>query len=170
MIDMVERLLQYARMGRTQKVLESVEIEKIMDSVLLNLDAVIQENCAKVELGNNMPTVLGDEIALIQLFQDLIANAVKFRGEESPIIQVEAQQEDKMWHISIKDNGIGIESEYLNQIFTLFTRVHSQGEYEGSGIGLATCKKIVEQHKGRIGVESEFGSGSIFYFTLQGAD
>jgi light-regulated signal transduction histidine kinase (bacteriophytochrome) len=111
---------------------------------------------------------MGDEIQLIQLLQNLISNAIKFHREEPPRVHVKAEQgeKEKEWVFSVRDNGIGMDSEYFERIFTIFQRLHSKSEYPGTGIGLAVCKKIVECHGGRIWLESELGVGTVFYFTL----
>jgi light-regulated signal transduction histidine kinase (bacteriophytochrome) len=109
---------------------------------------------------------MGDEIQLIQLLQNLISNAIKFRREELPQVHISAVQRENDWIVSIRDKGIGMESEYFDRIFTIFQRLHSRAEYPGTGIGLAVCKKIVERHGGSIWVESELGVGTTFFFTL----
>jgi light-regulated signal transduction histidine kinase (bacteriophytochrome) len=107
-----------------------------------------------------------DKLQLGQIFQNLIGNAIKFRGNEPPRIHVSASRNGNMWTFSVRDNGIGIAPEYAERIFIIFQRLHGRNEYDGTGIGLAICKKIVERHGGRIWAESEVGKGATFYFTL----
>jgi light-regulated signal transduction histidine kinase (bacteriophytochrome) len=109
---------------------------------------------------------MGDSTQLMQLFQNLIANAVKFRGDKIPTIRISAEQKDNFWVFAIKDNGIGIDPRYFQKIFLVFQRLHTRSAYPGTGIGLAICKRIVERHGGDIWVESEPGKGTAFFFTL----
>jgi len=115
---------------------------------------------------DELPFALGDEIQISRVFQNLIANAIKFKGAEAPRIHISSQQEGDKVVISVKDNGIGIEQKYFDRIFTIFQRLHSKEEYPGTGIGLAICKRIIERHDGKIWVESELGVGTTFIFTL----
>ncbi len=149
---LVDALLEYARVGRSEIPLRSIRLSEVMTIVCDNLETVIQESHGRVEVGE-MPMVRGDEVALVQLFQNLIANALKFRGDIPPVVTIQAQQEGEMWHITVADNGIGIAPEHHDTIFVVFQRLDSQGQYEGTGLGLATCKRVVNQHHGRIWVE-----------------
>jgi light-regulated signal transduction histidine kinase (bacteriophytochrome) len=115
---------------------------------------------------DRLPAVQGDASQLARLLQNLIGNALKFRGEQPPVIHIGAAQNEHGWQISVRDNGIGIDMQSAERVFQVFQRLHTREKYEGTGIGLAICKRIVEQHGGRIWLESAVGQGSIFYFTL----
>ncbi len=167
-IKMLESLVEYSRMGRSSKTLVPVELDRCMQAVQGNLQSVISESGTKIVVGP-MPEVLGDEDALIQLMQNLSANAIKFSNGNEPIVRVDSKRHHGGWRISVQDNGIGIDPAHQEQIFAPFKRLHSRQEFEGSGIGLATCKRIVEQHGGEIWVEPAQGGGSNFQFTLQSA-
>jgi light-regulated signal transduction histidine kinase (bacteriophytochrome) len=125
----------------------------------------IEENNARVT-HDELPIVMADETQLVQVFQNLIGNAIKFHSEEAPHIHVSAEKNKKEWIFSVRDNGKGIDPQYHDRIFVIFQRLQGKGEYPGTGIGLAICKRIIERHGGRIWVESEPGKGSTFYFTL----
>ena len=140
-------------------------MEVALDDVLTNLKASIKENNAQIT-HDILPTIKGDPLQINQLLQNLIANAIKFHGENQPIIHVSAQEFGKDWLFSISDNGIGIEQHHQEQIFNIFKRLHTRDEYEGTGIGLSICKRIVQKHGGKIWVESEPGKGTTFYFTI----
>ncbi len=147
---------------------EPVDSEKALQKVILNLQAAIEQNGARV-LWDPLPTVHAHEIRLVQLLQNLIGNAIKYRSAEPPEIHVSAERRKEDWLFSVKDNGIGIEPEYAQQVFGIFKRLHGQ-DYEGTGIGLAICQRIVERYGGRIWVESKPGAGSVFCFTIPPAD
>lgn len=162
---LVQDLLTFSRVGRGGIEPKPVDVKEVVDGVLLNLQAAVEESGAQIGC-ESLPTVVADRLLLSQLFQNLIANGIKFRGPATPRIQVSAIQEEREWIFSVRDNGIGIAPEYAEMVFVIFKRLHTQAEYPGSGIGLAICKKIVEQHGGRIWLEAEEGPGCTFKFTL----
>jgi light-regulated signal transduction histidine kinase (bacteriophytochrome) len=137
----------------------------VLELALLNLRAAIEESGARVT-HDPLPTVLGDEAQLGQLFQNLIGNAIKYHGSSPPEIHIRCERDGDVWRFAVIDNGIGIDPEYADRIFIIFQRLHTKQEYPGTGVGLAICKKIVERHRGKIWVESAPRKGSIFYFTL----
>ncbi len=163
---LIEDLLAYARVGRSEVPLRYVALDSVLTTAIDNLGAIIEESEARVDVGP-MPCVLGDCTALVQLFQNLIGNALKFRSSAPPIVSVNASCEGSLWHVTVVDNGIGIDPEHHKSIFAPFRRLHAPHEYEGSGIGLATCCKIMAQHHGQIWFESELGHGTAFHLTLQ---
>ena len=165
MQSLIKDLLAYSRVGTKGKSLEPTSCETVLDLTLANLQFAIEENSARVT-HDPLPTVLADQSQLVQLFQNLIANAIKFRGEEAPHVHLAAEKHEGGWLFSIRDNGIGIDEEYGERIFEIFQRLHGRDDYSGTGIGLAICKKIVDCHGGRIWVTSNPGGGSAFYFTL----
>jgi len=164
---LINDLLAYSRVGTRGRPLAPTDGTAALQEARSNLTAALAESGAVVT-HDPLPTVLADERQLVQLFQNLIANAVKFRGPEAPRIHVSAGPQDGGWIFAVRDNGIGIAKEHQDRIFTIFQRLHPRAEYSGTGIGLALCKKIVERHGGRIWVESEVGRGSTFYFNLTG--
>jgi PAS domain S-box-containing protein len=164
-LALLESLREYSRVGRSRMQSEPVDLGGVMIDVLKNLEHDIGDRQARVEVAE-LPEVSGDRMRLLQLLQNLVANAIKFHGDQAPVVKVIANRDGDMWRISVEDSGIGIDTNYHDQIFAAFRRLHGQSEYEGSGIGLATCKKIVEQHDGQIWVESEPGKGATFHFTL----
>jgi PAS domain S-box-containing protein len=162
---LVEALLEYSRAGEVgDATLEPVPVDKVVSDVITNLQSAISETSADVSLGP-LPVVTANPLHLTQVFENLIGNALKYRSEKPPHILVTATEEARDWVFSVEDNGIGIPPEYQAQIFGIFKRLHGD-EYPGTGIGLATCKKIVDRHGGTIWVESEPGKGSRFSFTL----
>ena len=132
---------------------------------LINLRASIEEAGARVTYAN-LPPIEADELQMVQLFQNLVGNALKFRSQDAPEVSISAASRENETEFAVKDNGIGIDAQYFERIFMVFQRLHSKGEYPGTGIGLAICKKVVERHGGRIWVESAPGAGSTFHFTL----
>ncbi len=165
MRGLIDDLLTYSRVGRLGKPFEPTNLESTLDIVLLNLKASISDNEAVVT-HDKLPTIVADGGQLVQLFQNLIGNAIKFHGEEAPRVHVSVQIKETEYLFSVRDNGIGIAPEYNDRLFKIFQRLHTREEYPGSGIGLAVCKKIVERHGGRIWIESQLGKGSTIYFTL----
>lgn len=165
MQQLINDLLEFSRVGTRGKELQPTDCESLLSQVLENLQVAIAQSQAQVTHAP-LPTVMGDKIQLIQLFQNLISNAIKFRREEPPSVHISAAPLENEWVFSIRDNGIGMEPEYFERIFVIFQRLHSRVEYPGTGIGLAVCKKIVERHGGRIWVESQLGVGTTFHFTL----
>jgi PAS domain S-box-containing protein len=163
---LVSDLLAYARVDSRGKPLVPTESALAFDQAVANLETAIHEIGAVVIARTNLPAVRGDLTQLIQLFQNLIANAIKFHGDKDPFVQVEVQPRGKEWLFAVRDNGIGIDPRHAERIFVLFERLHSQRQYPGTGIGLAICKKIVERHGGSIGVESKPGESATFWFTL----
>src|SRR5262249_27822671 len=135
------------------------------DNALLNLRVAIEESGAQITR-DDLPTVRGDPSQLIQLFQNLVANAIKFRKGSSPRVHIGAEPADEAWCFSVREDSIAIAPDYFDRSFVLFQRLHGQREYPGAGIGLTICRKIVERHEGRIWVESKLGMGSVFKFTL----
>ncbi|MBI5522155.1 MAG: PAS domain S-box protein [Desulfarculus sp.] len=165
MRGLIQDLLAYSRVGTRGKSLELVSAETVMEDVQANLKIAI-EACGAVVTSDPLPTVRADASQLGQLMQNLVGNALKFRGTDPPRVHVSARREGGEWVFAVRDNGIGIEPQYLERIFGVFQRLHTRAEYPGTGIGLAICRRIVERHKGRIWVESRPGQGTAFYFSI----
>jgi PAS domain S-box-containing protein len=161
---LLKDLLTYSQTGADVGPSQPVEFEPVMRKVLLNLQASIEQNDAIVSW-ESLPTVQAHEVRLVQLLQNIIGNAIKYRSKEPPKIRIAAERREADWLFLVEDNGIGIEPEYAPQIFGIFKRLHGQN-YPGTGIGLAICQRIVERYNGRIWVESKPGEGSKFFFTL----
>ena len=162
---LINALLDYSRLNLRNQPLQSVDCGMVCELALANLKIPIQESGAVVTV-KSLPSVYGNETQLVRLFQNLLANAIKFRGQQPPRILVSAIQLENEWEFAVRDNGIGIDPKNFGRLFVLFQRLHSAADYPGTGLGLAICKKIVEQHGGHIRVESTPGQGSTFYFTL----
>ncbi|HEV2856156.1 MAG TPA: ATP-binding protein [Thermoanaerobaculia bacterium] len=165
MRQLIQDLLAYSRVNTTGSRFGRTSLEKVLPAVLASLEASLKEAGAVVTHGP-LPEVAGDESQLEQLLQNLIANAIRFRGAGPPRIHLEAERLAGEWRVSVRDNGVGIDPRYFERIFVIFQRLHNRAEYGGTGIGLALCKKIVEGHGGRIWVESGPEGGSAFFFTL----
>jgi len=162
---LINDLLAYSRVGTKGKPFEPTDCSALLKTVLTHLQAAVQESGAVVT-ADPLPTVKADGMQLGQVFQNLIGNAVKFRGAQPPRVHVSAARQGGAWRFAVRDNGIGIDPQYFDRIFVMFQRLHSREEYPGTGIGLALCQKIVERHGGRIWVESQVGQGSTFTFTI----
>lgn len=169
MQQLLNDLLTYARVGTRAKPPAPVDLNEVVVHTETNLIEAIKESGAVVTQGP-LPTVAGDEVQLTQLFQNLLANAIKFRTGNPPWIHISARFREGHWVISVQDNGIGIAPEHRERIFAIFQRLHPRHEYPGTGIGLALCKKIVERHGGHIWVESASSQGAGFYFSLPGSE
>ena len=165
MQTLITDLLEYSRLHKSGTDTQWVDCEEILAKSLQNLRALIEQHQAQITF-TALPTVNVSSSQFVRLFQNLISNAIKFRREIQPVIHISAQQRGNEWLFAVKDNGIGIASHNAQRIFVIFERLHSREQYPGTGIGLAMCKKIVEQHGGRIWVESELEQGATFYFTL----
>ena len=162
---LITDLLEYSRIG-VLKEIKDVDCNKIMDEVLADLDAAIKESGAEITTGN-LPVIRGFETEIKQLFQNLVFNSIKFRQiNNRPQMAIAAWLIKDYWQFAFSDNGIGIAKEHYDRIFIIFQRLHIRSKYQGSGIGLSHCKKIVELHKGKIWLESELGQGTTFYFTI----
>ena len=163
---LIEGLLDYSRVGTRGKEFAPTDSETVLQQAEQNLKVAIKESGVEIT-HDPLPTVTADDMQLTEVLQNLIANAIKFhRPDEPPRVHVSASRKNGEWVFSVRDNGIGIAREDTERLFRIFTRLHARDEYEGTGIGLAVCKRIVERHGGRIWVESEPGKGSTFYFTI----
>jgi signal transduction histidine kinase len=165
MHTLINDLLAYSRVNSRGRRFELVDCSAVLNDALAGFEVAIKESGAVVTHGA-LPTVMADRLQLAQLFQNLLSNAIKFRGEQPPNIHVGVEYSAAEWRFAVRDNGIGIESAYREQIFVIFQRLHTRRQYPGTGIGLAICKRIVERHGGRIWVESEPEKGSTFFFTI----
>lgn len=165
MKDLIDDLLTFSRLNTEAREFETFFMELALDDVLINLKPSINENNVQIS-HNALPKIYGDRSQVTQLLQNLITNAIKFHGDEPPKIHISSEESKNEWIICVRDNGIGIDPDHQEQIFSIFKRLHSIEEYEGTGIGLAICKRIVNRHGGSIWVESEEGKGSNFYFSI----
>ena len=165
MEQLLKDLLSYSQAGSLEEgPALPVDCRKVVEEVMLNLAAAIDQNNAKITWGE-LPVIPAHEVRLVQLLQNLIGNAIKYRGQETPDIHLSASRENGAWLFSVRDNGIGIQPQYAQQIFGVFKRLHNQS-YPGTGIGLAICQRIVERYGGRIWLEPTPEPGALFCFTL----
>jgi light-regulated signal transduction histidine kinase (bacteriophytochrome) len=162
---LIEDLLSYSRLTARTDSFTDVDTQQIVEQAIRNVQSIIDEKEAKVTL-DGLPRVRGDSIQLLQIFQNLIHNAVKFGPSETSMVHISAERNGEEWIFSVKDNGIGIEKEYFDRIFVIFQQLNKKGPFHGTGIGLAIVKKVVERHRGRVWVESEPNKGSTFYFSV----
>jgi len=157
--------LMYSRVGTKGKPLEATDCNAVLADVFRDLAFTIEESGAVVT-HDELPTMMADGTQLAQLFQNLVANAIKFSSGDQPKVHISFEQKEGSYVFAVTDNGIGIDPEYKDRIFVIFQRLHGKEEYPGTGIGLAVCKKIVERHGGQIRVDSESGKGSTFSWTI----
>ncbi|MBF0273200.1 MAG: PAS domain S-box protein [Magnetococcales bacterium] len=165
MQELIEALLSFSRVNTHGAPLTLISVERVVDQVLRNLATSITQSGAVITR-EPLPELLGDSFLLVRMFQNLIANALKFHGEEAPRVHIGVEALESFWRFSVRDNGIGIEERHQERIFVIFQRLHTRSTHPGTGIGLAICKRIAERHGGEVWVESEVGKGSTFYFTM----
>ncbi|MTK64233.1 MAG: PAS domain-containing sensor histidine kinase, partial [Methanobacterium sp.] len=163
--NMTNDLLLYSRINSKKPDITMINFEDALEIALLNLKVPIEKSKAIIT-HDNLPTLLADEKLNVQLFQNLIGNSIKYRSNKHPEVHVSAKKEKNQYIFSVSDNGMGIDSKHLKKIFTIFQRLHTHEEYDRTAIGLAICKKIVEEQGGKIWAESEIGKGTTFYFTI----
>ncbi|MFQ6047619.1 MAG: ATP-binding protein [Gemmatimonadales bacterium] len=162
---LINDLLEYSRVTTRGREFGSVALGRLLEEVVTDLRVAVEESGARVSWGE-LPTVMGDETQLAQVFRNLISNAIKFRGDEPPVVEITAERRGDEWLVAVRDNGIGVPSEQAERVFVIFQRLHGRTEYPGTGIGLSISKRIVERHGGRVWVEPASPRGSVFYFTL----
>ena len=162
---LINDLLDYSRVGTNKEAFATVNLNDVMEYTLHVLKEKIDNNRALINI-KPLPEITANKTLIAQLLINLVSNALKYRGEKDPEIEVGYTEEKELFTFYVKDNGIGIDPKYFDKIFVIFQRLHGKGEYSGTGIGLSTCKKIVETHHGKIWVTSEVGKGSTFYFTI----
>lgn len=165
MKSLINDLLMYSRLETRSHNFTWIATQEVLDKTKQMLRIAIDESEAKIT-HDELPQIVADEELILQIFQNLIANAIKYRSKRQPEIHIGATCKDRLWIFSVRDNGIGIEQKFLDRIFIMFQRLHTREKYPGTGIGLAICKKAVELHDGRIWAESEYGQGTTFYFTI----
>jgi chemotaxis family two-component system sensor kinase Cph1 len=162
---LIDDVLAYSKVDTQAIAFQLTEVQVPLERALSNLRQRISEAGATITY-DPLPPVMADSTQLMQLFQNLIGNAIKFRSDKPPQIHVGAERLEDEWLFFVRDNGIGIDPRFSDRIFIIFQRLHTRDEYPGTGMGLAICKKIIECHRGRIWVESQLGQGATFYFTI----
>lgn len=162
---LITDFLMYSRVGTEKAAQEEVDLNAALKDAIANLDVAIKESKAQIKQFS-LPKIWGNSLQMTQVFQNLVANAIKYQGESTPNIEVSAEKKSGMWQFAVKDNGIGIEQWFSERIFIVFQKLHDPRKYPGSGIGLALCKRVIEKHGGKIWFESEVGKGTTFFFTL----
>jgi signal transduction histidine kinase len=162
---LVDALLSYAKVGKKDVEIQEVDLNKTLQTILHDLDAVIKDKNATIKVGK-LPVIMANGIQMSQLFQNFLTNALKFKGERDPVVEVSARKEKDGWEFVVSDNGIGIDEKHFPKMFAIFHRLHERGNYPGTGIGLALCKKIIENFDGKVWVTSKVGEGTSFYFIL----
>jgi len=164
--SLINDLLAYSRIDTQGKVFEPVDCSAVFDQV--KTDLLMDSDHAEASVTrDDLPTVMADGTQMMQLFQNLISNGIKFHSEAPPVVHMSAERNEKEWQFAVRDNGIGIDPEHVERISAMFQRLHTQEEYPGTGMGSAICKKIVERHGGKIWVKSKIGAGSTFFFTIE---
>ncbi len=165
MRDLIKSLLDYSRIGKELEI-GKIDSTNVLKETIEDLSEIAEQHHAIINY-NNLPIIKASALHLRILFQNLISNAIKFHHKDmAPVVEITCQEKEDVWEFCVKDNGIGIDKKHIEKIFAIFQRLHSKNEFEGTGIGLAHCKKIVELHNGEIWLESEVNVGSRFYFTI----
>jgi light-regulated signal transduction histidine kinase (bacteriophytochrome) len=165
MKTLIQDLLQYSRVGTNKEAVSSVDCNRVMEAVQNMLSLAIKEGKATIQVGK-LPVIRAVQPQILQLFQNLVSNALKYHSENPPLVEVGCEDNLNFYEFYVRDNGIGIDPKFFDKIFIIFQRLHNKTDYAGTGIGLSICKKIVEKHGGNIRVESVVGKGSTFYFTI----
>ncbi|MCI0449305.1 MAG: PAS domain S-box protein [Chlorobi bacterium] len=165
MYRLITDFLMYSRVGTEKATKEEIDCNHTLKDAISNLEVAIKESKTQIKQ-YTLPKVWGNFVQITQVFQNLIANAIKYQGDNTPVIEISAEKKNGMWQFAVKDNGIGIEQWFSERIFIVFQKLHDHRKYPGSGIGLALCKRVIEKHGGKIWFESEVGKGTTFYFTI----
>lgn len=165
MESLISDLLDYSRVISQTRPMVTIDTGTAVKTAIGNLSSSIADSGAVITV-DPLPAITGDLIQITMVFQNLLSNAIKFHGKKHPVVHIGSEKEGGSWVFSVRDNGVGIDPEYHDKIFEIFQRLHASREYEGTGIGLAICKRVIERHGGKIWVESELGKGSTFYFMI----